>query len=44
MFPFNTPQKTSENQSFFDVFSRYKKGILAWNGLIIFDVSAVFEG
>ena len=34
MFPFYTPVKTSENQRFSDVFRGYRKGTLAWNGLI----------
>ena len=32
--PFLCPLKTSENLRFSDVFSRYRKGKLVWNGLI----------
>ena len=35
MFPFFIPLKTSENSWFSDVFREYRKGTLAWNGLIL---------
>ena len=35
MFHFYTPEKTSENRRFFDVFRGYRSGILVKNGLIL---------
>ena len=39
---FNTPWKTSENQSFSDVFRGYRKRPVAWNGLTVLSLSCWF--
>ena len=41
--PFLSPLETSENLGFSDVFSGYRKVTLAWNGLIILQVTEILS-
>ena len=41
--PFLYPLETSENLGFSDVFSGYRKVTLAWNGLIILQVTEILS-